>query len=55
MKAWAVFTPKGKIIVETVARTRNGSVNAIVGLHDSAWWSIEKEGYTCRKIRIEEE
>lgn len=48
---WAVYTPRGRVMIETITTAKRSSIYWAHG----PWDRLQKEGYTVRKITIREE
>jgi len=62
-KAWAVFTPRGRLEVDSIRETRRESIAEYCSMHhgcvpkiwNQTMMSLVDEGYQCRKVNIEVE
>jgi len=48
LRAWAVFSPNGWPIIESIAKTRENSLSSI----GASLEGLKKERYTVRRVRI---
>jgi hypothetical protein len=59
---WAVFTPRGRIVLETIAKSKKDAIALgeweFCGWFEASydyWEALEEEGFTVRKVTIKEE
>ena len=48
---WAVVTPLGKVLIDTVATGRAAAIRGEAWAR-RPWAALKKEGYTCQRFNI---
>lgn len=52
MTGWAVITPDGRLVYESVRLLRHWAIAARPGAKDILWEIDQKNGYRCKRVRI---
>ena len=50
IKMWAVFDPEGEPLEWSLRPNEEWSIEDFIG--QSSWGNYEKEGHTCRPVRV---